>query len=118
MPVDRCRIDHCRPIGPVGKNLIPSALKVADTLAQDVCGNSAADEVLRHVPVGIDDRLTYVAGQERRLLIDLPDNVSAAAIGLAVSATGLASTKTTVLLTPEEIDQAVKTKVNYKAPGS
>jgi uncharacterized protein with GYD domain len=49
--------------------------------------------------------------------VDLPDNVSAAAVGLAVSATGLAATKTIVLLTPDEIDRAAKTKVNYKAPG-
>ena len=50
--------------------------------------------------------------------VDLPDNVSAAAVGLAVSATGLASTRITVLLTPEEIDQAAKTQVGYKAPGA
>jgi uncharacterized protein with GYD domain len=50
--------------------------------------------------------------------VDLPDNVAAAAVGLAVSATGLTSTKTVVLLTPEEIDRAAKTKVNYKAPGA
>ena len=50
--------------------------------------------------------------------VDLPDNVSAAAVGLAVSATGLASTKTIVLLTAEEIDRAAKTQVTYKAPGS
>ena len=49
--------------------------------------------------------------------VDLPDNVSAAAVGLAVSATGLASTKTIVLLTAEEIDRAAKTQVTYKAPG-
>jgi len=52
------------------------------------------------------------------VVLDLPDNVSAAALGLAVSATGMASTKTTVLLTPEEIDRATKTKVTYKAPGA
>ena len=52
------------------------------------------------------------------VLIDLPDNVSAAALGLAVSASGMATTKTTVLLTPEEIDRAVKTQVTYSAPGS
>ena len=50
--------------------------------------------------------------------VDLPDNVSAAAVGLAVSATGLVSTKTVVLLTPEEIDKAAKTQVGYSAPGS
>ena len=50
------------------------------------------------------------------VIVDLPDNVSAAAVGLAVSASGLASTKTIVLLTPEEIDQAAKTQVDYKPP--
>jgi uncharacterized protein with GYD domain len=49
--------------------------------------------------------------------VDLPDNVSAAAVGLAVSATGLVSTNTVVLLTPDEIDRAAKMSVNYKAPG-
>jgi uncharacterized protein with GYD domain len=52
------------------------------------------------------------------VIVDLPDNVSAAAVGLAVSASGLASTKTIVLLTPEEIDKAAKTKVAYKGPGT
>ncbi len=50
--------------------------------------------------------------------VELPDNISAAAVGLAVSATGLASTKTIVLLSPEEIDQAAKIQVGYKAPGA
>ena len=49
--------------------------------------------------------------------VDLPDNVSAAAVGLAVSATGLASSKTIVLLTAEVIDRSAKTQVTYKAPG-
>jgi uncharacterized protein with GYD domain len=52
------------------------------------------------------------------VIVELPDNVAAAAVGLAVTATGLASTKTVVLLTPEEIDQAAKTSVGYKAPGA
>ena len=52
------------------------------------------------------------------VIVELPDNVAAAAVGLAVTATGLASTKTVVLLSPEEIDQAAKTQVGYKAPGA
>ena len=50
--------------------------------------------------------------------VDLPDNVGAAAIGLAVGASGMATTRTTVLLTPEEIDRAAATTVNYTPPGS
>lgn len=52
------------------------------------------------------------------VLVDLPDNVSAAAIGMAVGASGMASCKTTVLLTPEDIDRAAAVQTNYRAPGS
>ena len=49
---------------------------------------------------------------------DLPDNVSAAALAMAVGASGKVSCRTVVLLTPEEVDRAAQTKVNYRAPGS
>jgi uncharacterized protein with GYD domain len=51
------------------------------------------------------------------VIVDLPDNVSAAALGLAVGQSGLASTKTTVLLTVEEVDAATKKSVAYRPPG-
>jgi uncharacterized protein with GYD domain len=51
------------------------------------------------------------------IIVDLPDNASAAAIGITVGATGMVSTNTVVLLTPEEIDRAAQTKVNYRPPG-
>ena len=51
------------------------------------------------------------------VIVDLPDNVTAAAMALAVGQTGLASTKTVVLLTPEETDAATKKTVNYRGPG-
>jgi len=47
----------------------------------------------------------------------LPDNVAAAAFGLAVAATGLVGVKTVVLLTPAEIDEAAKLQVTYSPPG-
>ncbi|MGE0703076.1 MAG: GYD domain-containing protein [Vicinamibacterales bacterium] len=50
-------------------------------------------------------------------IVDLPDNVSAAAVALIPSASGGATIKTSVLLTPEEIDQAVKKTVTYVPPG-
>jgi len=51
-------------------------------------------------------------------IVDLPDHVSAAAIALAVTGSGAARTKSTVLLTPEEIDQEVKKKVKYRPPNA
>ncbi|MDQ1402871.1 MAG: hypothetical protein QOG03_1187 [Actinomycetota bacterium] len=56
-------------------------------------------------------------GDDAYVTADVPDNVAAAAIGMAVGASGGASCKTIVLLTPEEIDRAAKTGVNYQAPG-
>jgi uncharacterized protein with GYD domain len=48
---------------------------------------------------------------------DLPDNVTAAAFALAVAAGGGATVRTTVLMTPEEVDQTVKKVVDYRPPG-
>jgi uncharacterized protein with GYD domain len=60
----------------------------------------------------------FALGQDDAYIIaDLPDNVAAAALGIAVSATGLARTRTTALMTIEEVDQALAKTVNYRAPG-
>lgn len=50
-------------------------------------------------------------------IADAPDNISAAAVSLAVSASGLVHARTTALLTPEEMDQATKKSVSYRPPG-
>ena len=50
--------------------------------------------------------------------VDLPDNVGAAAVSMTVGASGKVTTRTVVLLTPEEIDRAAQTKVAYRPPGS
>jgi len=50
-------------------------------------------------------------------IVELPDNIGAAAVALAVGSSGSVRVKTTVLLTPEEIDRAVHTTVNYRPPG-
>jgi uncharacterized protein with GYD domain len=51
------------------------------------------------------------------MIADLPDNVAAAALSLAVNKSGLLSTKAVVLMTPEEMDQATKRNVHFRAPG-
>ena len=51
------------------------------------------------------------------IIVDGPDNVTAAAVSLTVNASGAVSLRTTPLLTPEEIDQATKKSVSYRAPG-
>jgi uncharacterized protein with GYD domain len=52
-------------------------------------------------------------------IVDLPDNVSGAAISLALGAGGGFRGSTIVLLTPEEVDQAAQkvVSVGYRPPG-
>jgi uncharacterized protein with GYD domain len=50
-------------------------------------------------------------------IVDLPDNVSATTFALLVTAGGGATVKTTVLITPEEVDQATKKTLDYRPPG-
>jgi uncharacterized protein with GYD domain len=52
------------------------------------------------------------------VVASLPDNVTAAAVGLTVSGSGSVRTRTVVLLTPEEIDEATKKSVEYRPPGA
>ncbi len=51
------------------------------------------------------------------IIVDAPDNITVAALSLIVNATGAASAKVTVLLTPEEIDAATKKAPSYRPPG-
>ena len=51
------------------------------------------------------------------VIVDAPDHASVSAASLAINASGAVRTETVVLLTPEEIDQAVKKSVTYRAPG-
>ena len=51
-------------------------------------------------------------------IVDLPDSASAAAASLAVSATGATRSQITVLLTPDEVDDATGKTTAYRAPGT
>ena len=60
----------------------------------------------------------YAFGQEDVYsVLDMPDNVSTAALALVITASGAARIKTVVLLTPEEIDQATSRQFGYRPPG-
>jgi uncharacterized protein with GYD domain len=52
------------------------------------------------------------------VIVEAPDNVSAAGVAMLVGASGMASCRTTVLLTPEEVDKATQVKASYRAPGT
>ena len=51
-------------------------------------------------------------------IFEAPDTATATALSMAVNASGGVKLKTTPLITPEEIDQATKKSISYRAPGA
>jgi uncharacterized protein with GYD domain len=83
-------------------------------------GGSGRKEAVEKLVGGLKGKLEcmyFAFGEEDvYVIIEVPDNVSAAALGLAVNATGVVKIKTTALLTTEEVDRASKISVNYRPP--
>lgn len=84
-------------------------------------GGSARRAVVEKALAGVGGKLEsfYFAfgGVDAFVVADLPDDVSAAAVSMAVGAAGGASTTTVKLLTPEDMDKATKVAVAYRPPG-
>jgi len=85
-------------------------------------GGTARKAAMQKMVAGLGGRLEamYFAFGESDVfeILDVPDNVTTFAATLAIIGSGSAHTKTTVLLTPEEVDQAVKKPVAYRPPGA
>ena len=68
---------------------------------------------------GSVENFYYAFGESDLIIIaDFPDNASVASAVLTVVGTGAVGCKTTVLLTPEDIDQAAKKSPSYSPPGN
>jgi uncharacterized protein with GYD domain len=84
-------------------------------------GGTARRKAIAKLMEGVGGKLEsyYFAfgGADAFVIVDLPDNATAAALSLAVNKSGAVATKTVVLLTPEEMDQASKKAVDYRPPG-
>ncbi|MCB0184627.1 MAG: GYD domain-containing protein [Caldilineaceae bacterium] len=78
----------------------------------------AAVEKLFASQGGIVESFYYAFGDTDLFVIaEMPDHASMAAIALLIGASGAVTLKTTVLLTPAEIDEAAKKTPVYRAPG-
>ena len=61
----------------------------------------------------------FAYGEEDVYVIaDVPDDETMIAVALIVNASGGVNVKTTVLITPEAVDAAVKKTVDYRPPGT
>jgi uncharacterized protein with GYD domain len=51
------------------------------------------------------------------VIVDIPDEAAALALSLAVNGSGKTTIQMVPLITEKQMDDAVKTSVNYRAPG-
>jgi len=51
------------------------------------------------------------------IIVDLPDNITTTAVSFVGNVSGSFDIQTVVLLTPEEVDQAIKKSVDFRPPG-
>ena len=78
---------------------------------------AAAEELIKSLGGKIEAFYFAFGDTDAFVIADMPDNASSAAASLAVSSTGLVHTKTTVLMTPEDLDQAGRKSPTYRPPG-
>lgn len=50
------------------------------------------------------------------IILDLPSNIDMAATAIVAQASGMMKSRVTVLMAPEEVDQAVQRKVDFRPP--
>lgn len=79
---------------------------------------AAAEQVIRSIGGTLEAYYFAFGDNDFYLIADVPDNVSAAAGALVTNASGAIKARTVILLTPEEVDQAVKKSVEYRPPGT
>lgn len=78
---------------------------------------AAVEKLAESVSGTVDCFYFAFGGDDLVTIIDAPDNESLAAVTMTVGASGMVDIRTTVLLTPEEIDDAAKKSVSYRGPG-
>jgi uncharacterized protein with GYD domain len=85
-------------------------------------GGSARRDAISHLAESMGGKLESYhfafGNRDAYVIVELPDNESAAALALAANASGAVSVETVALLTPEEVDAAGARSVDYRPPGA
>ncbi len=80
--------------------------------------HKAIQEAVGSVGGTVESLYFAFGGSDLYFTADLPDQESSIALSLAINAAGGVQVTTVVLITPEEMDRAVKMGVHYHPPGS
>ena len=85
-------------------------------------GGSARRAAVEKMLAGMGGKLESFyfsfGGDDVVIIVEAPDNIGAAAVGLTVAASGAVRGRMTVLLSPEDIDKATKKSPAYRPPGA
>ena len=79
---------------------------------------SAVQALAESVGGSIESFYFALGGDDAFVLGDLPSDEAAAAVAMTVGASGSAEVRTISLLTPEQVDAAIKLSPIYRAPGT
>ena len=105
---------------------MPKYLVLASYTAEGVKGvlkdggtkrRQAAEAALKSVGGRVEAFYFAFGESDAYVILDAPDNAAVAAASMAINASGAVRTRTVTLLTPEEIDQAVRKGPTYTPPG-
>jgi uncharacterized protein with GYD domain len=103
------------------KFLIEASYTLEGVRGLRAAGGSSRRDAVAHAlesAGGSLDHFYFGFGESDAYVIaDLPDAEAAAAVALTVNAAGGATTKTVLLMSPEEVDAAAQRSVEYTPPG-
>ncbi len=104
------------------KYLIQASYTAEGVKGLQSAGGTSRREAIASLAEGLGGRLEsfYFAfgDHDVHTVVELPDHETATAVALTVNASGAVTVRTTVLLTPEEVDSAAKRSVDYRPPGA
>jgi uncharacterized protein with GYD domain len=78
---------------------------------------AVVEKLFKSLGASLDSYYYAFGDTDLYIIADFPNHAAVTACVLTVTATGTVTVKTTVLLTPEDIDEAAKMKPKYSAPG-
>lgn len=85
-------------------------------------GGTARRDVLAKLCADLGGELEscyFAFGKEDAyVVVDLPDSATMTALTLVINGSGAGRVSTTVLVTPEEVDQAARKSIQYRPPAA
>ena len=106
----------------MAKFLVKASYSAEGAKGVQSAGGSSRRDVIAKMAEGLGGSLEsfyFAFGEtDAYVVLDLPDNRTAAAASMAVNAAGAATSEVVVLLSPEDVDEAAQLSVDFRPPGS